>query len=51
MLFVVEYHGGQKPHLMPPSIVSLLVGFQESCRKMSVASDRHFVRARSPISA
>ena len=51
MLFVVEYHGGQIAYRKPPSIVSWLVGRQESWKKMSVASARQFVRARSPISA
>ena len=51
MLFVVEYHGGQNAQRTPPSTVSLLVGFQESWMKTSVASARHLVNARWPISA
>ena len=51
MLFVVEYHGGQFTQRTPPSTVRAAVGFQESCTNTSVASERHLVNARSPISA
>ena len=51
MLLVVEYHGGQNAQRKPPSIVRRSLGFHESWMKTSVASARHLVSARSPISA
>jgi hypothetical protein len=51
MLFVVEYHGGQITYRSPPSIVRSARGFHESWMKRSVASERHFVKARWPSSA